>query len=93
MAVVHLSLLSLFKSNPTMRSRSPKMRVSVASTTVTSGGYNEPTQMLKIEFNTGSVYQCYNISAFLYEQLMQALSKAQFLHTNIRKPYPYSRVG
>ncbi len=69
------------------------MRDSVASTTVTSIGYDEPTQTLEVEFKTGSVYQYYNVPAFLYEQLIQAPSKGQFLNTNIRNAYPYSRVG
>jgi hypothetical protein len=69
------------------------MRDSVTSTTVASIGYDEPTQTLEVEFNTGSVYQYYNVTAFLYEQLMQAPSKGQFLNTNIRNAYPYSRVG
>jgi len=69
------------------------MRDTVASTTVTSIGYDEPTQTLEVEFSSGSIYQYYNITAFLYEQLMQAPSKGQFLHANIRNAYPYSRVG
>ncbi|NTH66574.1 KTSC domain-containing protein [Agrobacterium rhizogenes] len=69
------------------------MRDSVASTTVASIGYDEPTQTLEVEFSTGSIYQYYNVTAFLYEQLMQAPSKGQFLNTNIRNAYPYSRVG
>lgn len=69
------------------------IRDPVASTTVASVGYDESTQTLEVEFNTGSVYQYYNVTAFLYEQLMKAPSKGQFLNVNIKNAYPYSRVG
>jgi hypothetical protein len=68
-------------------------RDSVASSNISSIGYDEPAQTLEVEFKDGSVYQYYNVQRALYEQLMQAGSKGQFLHYNIKNVYPYSRVG
>lgn len=65
----------------------------VSSTTVASIGYDEPTQTLEVEFTNGSVYQYYNVPLNIYDELMAAGSKGQFLNTYIRNAYPYSRVG
>ncbi|MGA0565639.1 KTSC domain-containing protein [Ancylobacter sp. VNQ12] len=65
----------------------------VASTNIASIGYDEPSETLEVEFSDGTVYQYYNVGAALFEQLMQATSKGQFLNAYIRNAYPYSRVG
>jgi hypothetical protein len=65
----------------------------VSSSNIASVGYDEATQTLEVEFTNGSVYQYYNVGAVIYEQFMLAPSKGQFLNTNIRNVYPYSRVG
>jgi len=69
------------------------MRDYVASSTIASIGYDEQSQTLEVEFNTGAIYQYYNVGSDLHDNLMQAASKGQFLHTYIRDAYPYSRVG
>lgn len=68
-------------------------RDAVASSNIASIGYDERAQTLEIEFTNGSVYQYYNVGAALFEQLMQAPSKGQFLHAYIKNAYPFSRVG
>lgn len=65
----------------------------VASSNLVSIGYDEPAQTLEIEFNNGAIYQYYNINSGVYDQLMQAPSKGQFLHAYIKNAYAYSRVG
>jgi hypothetical protein len=65
----------------------------VGSSNIVSVGYDEPTQTLEIEFSSGMIYQYYNVTAALVEQMMQAPSKGQFLNTYIRNAYPFSRVG
>ena len=69
------------------------IRDPVASTNLISMGYDSATETLEVEFSTGSVYQYYNVGSALYEQLMAAPSKGQFLNAYIRNAYPYSRVG
>ncbi|MDD4927729.1 MAG: KTSC domain-containing protein [Gallionella sp.] len=65
----------------------------VPSSNLASVGYDDATQTLEIEFSNGNIYQYYNVAAPLFEQLMQAPSKGQFLNVYIRNAYPYSRVG
>ena len=65
----------------------------VASSNIASIGYDEPSQTLEVEFSNGMIYQYYNVGSALYDQLMLAPSKGQFLNFNIRTAYPYSRVG
>ena len=68
-------------------------REPVASSNVASIGYDEPSQTLEVEFTSGAIYQYYNVTQALFEQLMQAGSKGQFLVYQIKNAYPYSRVG
>lgn len=68
-------------------------REPVASSNVASIGYDEPTETLEVEFLNGTVYQYFNVGADLYQQILAAPSKGQFLNTYIRNAYPYSRVG
>lgn len=69
------------------------IRNSVASSNITSIGYDPGSETLEIEFTNGSIYQYFNVPLGLYEQLMVAPSKGQFLNVYIRNAYPFSRVG
>ncbi len=68
-------------------------RYSVASSNISSIGYDAGTDTLEVEFLSGAIYQYYNIPQNMYDQLMQAGSKGRFLNTYIKNAYPYSRVG
>ena len=68
-------------------------RYSVASSNISSIGYDAGTETLEVEFLSGAIYQYYNVPQNMYEQLMQAGSKGRFLNTYIKNAYPYSRVG
>jgi hypothetical protein len=68
-------------------------RDQVASSNIASLGYDEPSQTLEVEFTTGGIYQYYNVTQAIFDQLMQAGSKGQFLAYQIKNAYPYSRVG
>ena len=69
------------------------MREHVASSNISSIGYDQGTQTLEVEFTNGSVYQYYNVDQNLFDQLMASGSKGQFLNNYIKNAYPYSRVG
>lgn len=69
------------------------IRDPVASSNIASIGYDTDSETLEIEFTNGSIYQYFNVTSVLYERLMAAPSKGQFLHAYIRNAYPYSRVG
>ena len=69
------------------------IRDPVASSNTASIGYDPDSETLEVEFTSGSVYQYFNVPSGLYDQLMAAPSKGQFLNVYIRNGYPYSRVG
>jgi hypothetical protein len=69
------------------------MREPVASTNILSLGYDPASETLEVEFSSGSIYQYYNVGLALYEQLMMASSKGQFLNAYIKNAHPFSRVG
>ncbi len=68
-------------------------RQPVSSSNILSVGYDEASQTLEVEFANGTVYQYYNVGAAVYEALMQAPSKGQFLNQNIRQGFAFSRVA
>jgi KTSC domain len=68
-------------------------RHNVASSNISSIGYDEQSQTLEIEFTNSTVYQYYNVGSALVEHLMQSPSKGQFLNMYIKNAYPFSRVG
>ncbi len=68
-------------------------RYTVASSNISSIGYDAGTDTLEVEFLSGAIYQYYNVPQNIYDQLTQAGSKGRFLNTYIKNAYPYSRVG
>lgn len=68
-------------------------RYSIASSNIASIGYDEGSQVLEVEFLSGTVYQYYGVPLNIYEELLQAGSKGRFLNTYIKNAYGYSRVG
>ena len=68
-------------------------RTFISSSNVASIGYDATSETLEVEFHSGAIYQYFNIGSGLFEQLMMAPSKGQFLNAHIRNSYPYSRVG
>lgn len=69
------------------------IRDRVASSNISSLGYDAGSETLEIEFSDGSIYQYFNVPSGLNEQLMASPSKGQFLNVYIKNAYPYSRVG
>ncbi|WP_267221601.1 KTSC domain-containing protein [Dyella silvae] len=69
------------------------IREPVASSNISSVGYDAPSETLEVEFSNGTVYQFYNISQGTYDEFLAASSKGQFFNVYIKNAYPYSRVG
>lgn len=65
----------------------------VQSSNVTAIGYDGGTETLEVEFNTGAIYQYYNVPQHIYDELIQSPSKGQFMHIYIKNAYSFSRVG
>jgi hypothetical protein len=68
-------------------------RTPVASSNLASVGYDRELQVLEIEFLNGSVYQYFNVTEDVWEQLMASSSKGSFLNQQIKPFYAYQRVG
>jgi hypothetical protein len=67
-------------------------RVSINSTNIKSIGYDKLATILEVEFNSGDIYQYFNVPEYLYQQFLQASSHGQFLNDNIRYNYRYQKV-
>ncbi|MGA2650955.1 MAG: KTSC domain-containing protein [Terracidiphilus sp.] len=68
-------------------------RNNVASSNISSIGYDPQTSTLEVEFLNGGIYQYYGVPENMYQQLMSAPSKGQFLNTYIKNQYAFSRTG
>jgi hypothetical protein len=64
----------------------------VTSSNVRSIGYDPTSGTLEVEFNNSFVYQYYGVPTHVYEALMAAPSKGQFINSQIKNMYGFSRV-
>ncbi|NOH03142.1 MAG: KTSC domain-containing protein [Chloroflexi bacterium] len=67
-------------------------RQTVQSSDLRSVGYDPVNSILEIEFNSGGVYQYFNVPASVYQALMRASSHGRYFHANIKDRYRYSRI-
>ena len=67
--------------------------IPVVSSNVESIGYDEDTQILKIKFLSGAIYEYKNVPIMEFEQLKNASSVGSYLYRNIKNNYPYEKVG
>jgi hypothetical protein len=75
-----------------MREQTKMDRVPVSSSSLLSVGYDAETETLEIEFNSGGVYQYYNVPQVIYDGLMQAGSCGQYFYANIRYAFPCAKL-
>ena len=68
-------------------------RIPVSSTNIRSIGYEPQLATLEVEFTSGDVYQYFDVPEHLYQGLMNAASKGQFLNDYIRHSYRYQKVS
>ena len=69
----------------------PIERQAVESTSIASIGYRADGGALEIEFSNGAVYRYSGVPSEVFEQMMVAESKGQYLHRHIRGCYDYER--
>ena len=65
----------------------------VGSSNVDSIGYDEATQVLRIRFIKGGLYEYKNVPPMEFEQLRNAPSVGSYLSRNIKGNYPFDRIG
>ncbi len=67
-------------------------RIPVESSNIASIGYDEDTNTLEIEFHNGGVYQYFDVPFAVYDGLMEASSKGQYLAQQIKGQFRYVKV-
>lgn len=67
-------------------------RKPVSSSSVASVGYDPKSQMLELEFHSGSVYEYREVPPEVFRDLMEAPSKGRFFASEIRGQYPSTRL-
>jgi hypothetical protein len=67
-------------------------RILVQSSNLVSVGYDESTQILEVEFQTGKVYQYHDVPKDVYQELMTASSKGEYFHDNVMGQYNFHEV-
>jgi len=67
-------------------------RILVESSNLVSVGYDATAQVLEVEFLTGKVYQYHDVPGEVYQGLMSAASKGEYLHDNILNRYNFQEV-
>lgn len=56
----------------------------ISSQAIASVGYDEPTQILEVEFTSGEVYRYFDVSPFETEALLRAESSGGYLNERIK---------
>lgn len=67
-------------------------RTPVSSSNLSSVGYDEDDRILEIKFNSGGVYQYYDVPPRIYQELMNASSHGKYFHSNINDNFRYDQI-
>lgn len=67
--------------------------IPVQSSNVMSIGYDEFSQILRVQFLNGGVYDYLNVPIHIFHALIEAPSKGTFLNHNVKNQFPHNRVG
>jgi uncharacterized protein len=78
--------------SPELRKDINMERIPVESSNVASIGYDSDTSTLEVEFQSGSVYQYFDVPEHVFDGFVQAPSKGQYLNHEIRDAYRYARM-
>jgi len=68
------------------------IRQSVCSSNIRSVGYESRTNILEVEFHSGSIYQYSGVPETVYQALMRAISKGSYFHDHIKDRYSFRQV-
>ena len=68
-------------------------RENVQSSMIASFGYEADNSTLEVEFNSGAVWQYYDVPESVYYDMKNSDSLGKFFHANIKGQYPESQVG
>ncbi len=60
---------------------------------IRSYGFDSTTSTLEVEFNSGPIWQYFDVPESVYYEMKVAGSCGKFFHTNIKGQYSESQVG
>lgn len=66
---------------------------SVSSSNIAALGYEEESNTLAVEFNSGALYHYADVPREVYEALDNSQSIGKFFNANIKKQYDSERVS
>lgn len=64
----------------------------MSSSNLSSVGYDEDDRILEIEFNSGGVYQYYDVPPRIHQELMNASSHGKYFHSSIKDNFRYDQI-
>lgn len=67
-------------------------RIPVDSSMIKSVGYEVTSEELEVQFNSGAVYRYRGVPIAVYEELLAADSKGQYMHNHIIAAYPHYQL-
>jgi hypothetical protein len=65
----------------------------VESSMIKSIGFDPNTSTLEVEFNSGAIWQYYDVLESTYYEMKSASSIGKFFHANIKGHYSDGQVG
>lgn len=63
------------------------------SSQIRAVGYDDNAKTMFVEFNNRTIYQYFNVSKKIYENLLNAPSAGTFLNSEIRDKYNYEKLS
>lgn len=67
-------------------------RIIVRSSNLLTAGYDAAAQVMEIEFQNGSIYQYFEVPEQVYQGLLTAESKGQYLHDQVFNRFRFAEV-
>lgn len=65
----------------------------VESTMIRSYGFDNSTSTLEVEFNSGAIWQYFDVTESIFYEMKSAGSCGKFFNANIKGQYSESQVG
>ena len=65
----------------------------VESTTLLALAYDDPREILQLEFRSRAIYHYYGVPSAVHEALLGAPSKGGYFNRAIRGRFPYTLAG
>ena len=66
--------------------------IDVESSMIAAVGYDEDTQTLRVQFNSGDLYEYYEVEPKTFQELLEADSKGQYMRACIIDCYGYVKI-